>query len=46
MTQYNLVGIKSLALYDDALDIVCYSKRDEHDTSIILTDIIAFLDVD
>tara|TARA_R110000787_G_scaffold219239_1_gene327970 strand:- start:837 stop:1928 length:1092 start_codon:yes stop_codon:yes gene_type:complete len=37
---------KGLALYDDALDIVCYSKRDEHDTSIILTDIIAFLDVD
>jgi hypothetical protein len=35
-----------LALYDDALDIVCYSKRDEQDTSIILTDIIAFLDVD
>lgn len=36
----------SSAIYDDALDIVCYSKRDEHDNDITLTDIIAFLDVD
>jgi hypothetical protein len=34
------------AIYDDALDIVCYSKGDEHETNIILTDIVAFLNVD